>query len=83
MINTVYALIRRKPFQATTLTDEILICDNFWSKMEDLSSEESHLEGSDLSPLSTADEEHLSLADIPMVYKAHAAVGAAIFIEGF
>ena len=43
---------------------------------------ESPLEESD--PLTTAtDEEQLSLADIPMVYKAHAAVGAAIIIEGF
>ena len=50
--------------------------------MEDMTSEESRLEGSDLSPSSNAEQGQLGLADIPMVYKAHAAVGAAIFIEG-
>ena len=53
--------------------------------MEDLgnfSSGESPLEESDLLPLPT-EQEQLSLAETPMVYKAHAAVGAVIFIEGF
>ena len=51
--------------------------------MEDLgnlSSEEFPLEESDLLALPT---EQMRLADTPMVYKAHAFVGAAIFIEGF
>ena len=53
--------------------------------MEDLgnlSSEEFPLEESDLLALPT-EQEQLRLADTPMVYKAHAVVGAAIFIEGF
>ena len=28
-------------------------------------------------------DDQLSLAETPMVYKAHAAVGAVIFVEGF
>ena len=31
---------------------------------------------------SATDPEPLSLGEVPMVYKAHAVVGAAIFIEG-
>ena len=42
---------------------------------------ESPLEETDTLPMAT-NKEQLSLDDIPMVYKAHAAVGAAIFVEG-
>ena len=47
----------------------------------DLDSGESPLEETDTLPMAT-NKEQLSLDDIPMVYKAHAAVGAAIFVEG-
>ena len=42
---------------------------------------ESPLEETDTLTMAT-NKEQLSLDDIPMVYKAHAAVGAAIFVEG-
>ena len=54
--------------------------------MEDLgslASGELPLEESHLLPLLPTEQEQLSLAETPVVYKAHAAVGAAIFIEGF
>ena len=51
--------------------------------MEDFgASGESPLEESDLLALPT-EQEQLSLEETPVVYKAHAVVGAAIFIEGF
>ena len=51
--------------------------------MEDIAaSGEFPLEESDLLALPT-EQEQLSLDETPMVYKAHAVVGAAIFIEGF
>ena len=54
--------------------------------MEDLgdigNSGESSLEETDTLVAMATNEEQLSLGDISMVYKAHAAVGAAIFVEG-
>ena len=46
-------------------------------------SEESDLLAFPTEQLLTTEQEQLRLADTPMVYKAHAVVGAAIFIEGF
>ena len=50
-----------------------------------LANGDSPLEESNLLPLSETTEQpdQLGLEDTPMVYKAHAAVGTIILIEGF